>query len=229
MASQSADMESANQTVLSYHDSLLRLSDVNLLKGPLWINDAIIGFYYEYLTHEYEKDGDIQLLFVSPPVTQLLKLSDHTRYNTFLDIIDVKNYNFIFFPLNNCASMQQPGGTHWSLLIYSRVDEMCYHYDSFVACGNSSVASDFARNLTRHFLGKRERRFTEMTCPQQNNSDDCGLHVLCLTDVISRHILRTSKISDCDYGTILEMVQHKRTQLLNLIETLRTTCPTDNE
>ena len=33
--------------VLSFHDCLLRESDVNLLDEPYWLNDKIIEFAYE--------------------------------------------------------------------------------------------------------------------------------------------------------------------------------------
>lgn len=36
-----------DSSVLSYHDSLLKESDVSLLDGPRWLNDKIIGFYFE--------------------------------------------------------------------------------------------------------------------------------------------------------------------------------------
>jgi len=36
-------------TVLSFHDSLLRQSDVALLHGTEWLNDKLIGFYFEYV------------------------------------------------------------------------------------------------------------------------------------------------------------------------------------
>lgn len=221
--------EEEDQVVLSYHDSLLRLSDVNLLKGTHWLNDAVIGFYYEYLTQQYQKDGNTPLLFMNPPLTQLLRMENPTNYCTFLDTVDAKNYSFVFFPLNNCDSLVSPGGTHWSLLVYSRADQMCYHYDSSSTFINSFIAFDFTMNLIKYFLGKPRRRYNEMISPYQTNGHDCGLHILCLTDVISRHILRTSKISDCDFGAIPEMVQHKRIQLLNLIETIKSTHSTDNE
>ena len=39
--------EMADAVVLSYHDSLLKESDVSLLTGPRWLNDRVIGFYLE--------------------------------------------------------------------------------------------------------------------------------------------------------------------------------------
>lgn len=40
-------MDLADETVLSFHDSLLKRSDVALLEGGQWLNDKIIGFYFE--------------------------------------------------------------------------------------------------------------------------------------------------------------------------------------
>ena len=35
------------EVILSFHDSLLRRSDVELLRGRGWLNDRLIGFYFE--------------------------------------------------------------------------------------------------------------------------------------------------------------------------------------
>lgn len=43
-----------DKVALSYYDSLLRESDVALLIGANWINDKIIGFYFELDTTLYE-------------------------------------------------------------------------------------------------------------------------------------------------------------------------------
>lgn len=37
------------QTVLTYHDHTLYEEDLVLLKPPHWLNDKLIGFYYESL------------------------------------------------------------------------------------------------------------------------------------------------------------------------------------
>lgn len=208
-----------NDIVLSYHDYLLRISDVALLERNDWLNDIIIGFYFEYLNQQYGKDS--QLLFIGPEVAQLLKMQDSSQYNIFLDPIEATHYNFIFFPLNDCDS-NEAGGSHWSLLIYSHMEKMCYHFDSSSINGFS--AKKLARKVTKYFLEKAERRYIEMDCPQQNNNYDCGLYVLCLADVISRHALRNSKVSDCECSIVTEMVPKKRTDLLKLIYDLKNTC-----
>lgn len=208
-----------NNIMLSYHDYLLRASDIALLERNDWLNDIIIGFYFEYLNEQYRKDNN-QLLFIGPEVAQLLKMQDSSQYNIFLDPIEATSYDFIFFPINDCDSYEA-GGSHWSLLIYSRLEKMCYHFDSSSGI-NGSSAKKLARKLTKYFLEKQEKRYIEMDCPQQNNSYDCGLYVLCLADVISKHAIRNSKISDCDCSIITEMVPKKRTNLLKLIDNLKT-------
>lgn len=208
-----------NDIVLSYHDYLLRISDVALLERNDWLNDVIIGFYFEYLNQQYRNDK--QLLFIGPEVAQLLKMQDPSHYNIFLDPIEATNYNFIFFPLNDCDS-NKAGGSHWSLLIYSHLEKMCYHFDSSSNI-NGSSAKKLARKVTKYFLEKSEKRYIEMNCPQQNNSYDCGLYVLCLADVLSRYAITNSKVSDCDCSIVAEMVPKKRTDLVKLIYDLKST------
>lgn len=208
-----------NDIVLSYHDYLLRASDVALLERNDWLNDIIIGFYFEYLNQQYRKDS--RLLFIGPEVAQLLKMQDSSQYNIFLDPVEATNCDFIFFPLNDCDS-NEAGGSHWSLLIYSHIEKKCYHFDSSSGI-NSFSAKKLARKVTKYFLEKQERKYIEMGCPQQNNSYDCGLYVLCLADVTSRHAIRNSKISDCNCNIVTEMVPKKRSDLLKLIYDLKTT------
>lgn len=213
--------------VLSYHDYLLRSSDVSLLKKNEWLNDNIIGFYFEYLQQQFTKNDKKQLLFIGPSLTQLLKgvVEEVSQYHIFFDPIDAKSYDFLFFPLNDCESIEA-GGSHWSLLIFSRTEEMCYHFDSSCKM-NSFVARVFAKKIIKYFLGKNETRYIEMDCPQQNNGYDCGLFVLCLADVISKCVLRASKITDCDCSIVTKMVPQKRNDLLKLIDDLKAEISTD--
>ncbi|XP_070530197.1 sentrin-specific protease 8 isoform X2 [Cardiocondyla obscurior] len=178
-----------NDIVLSYHDYLLRNSDVALLQRNDWLNDTIIGFYFEYLNQQYNKES--QLLFIGPEVAQLLKMQHPSQYNIFLEPIGATNYKFIFFPLNNCDS-NEPGGTHWSLLIYSHLEKICYHFDSSSGVNNSS-AKKLALKIIKYFQQNQDGKYIEMASPQQTNGYDCGLHVLCLADVISVHALKSSK------------------------------------
>lgn len=58
--------------ILDYGDSLIRESEITILKTGQWLNDAVIGFYFEYLSNQSGDDNS--LMFYGPGVTQLLKL-----------------------------------------------------------------------------------------------------------------------------------------------------------
>ena len=65
-------IDMTDSPVLSYHDSLLRQSDVSLLSPPNWLNDQVIGFAFDYFARE-EFDTN-KIAFVEPAVTQMIKL-----------------------------------------------------------------------------------------------------------------------------------------------------------
>lgn len=213
-------LKNDNEIVLSYHDSLLRKSDVKLLQGPYWINDTIIGFYFEYLEKKYSSLGSKESLFISPELTQLLKLTEASSYEILLDPIDAKSSSFIFFPLNNCDSRESAGGSHWSLLIYSHPEKTCYHFDSSKGL-NAAVAKSFAKSILTFFCGKGSGNYSEMNNPQQDNGYDCGLYVLCIADLIVDHAIAQRNVKSCSLDKLKLIVNGKRKEILELIDNLR--------
>ena len=212
----------SDKIVLSYYDCLLRASDVALLQQPNWLNDVIIGFYFEYLDKRFNKNGRTELYFISPELTQLLKMTDPSQYGAFFDTVSVSECKCILFPLNNCDSKDAAGGSHWSLLVYCKRDKTCYHFDSSTGY-NGSIASKFASNVMSYLLDKDEpaKQFIEPDCPQQDNGYDCGIYVLCVTDVIIRYVIETGKVNGCDCSEAKKLVLTKRTKLLDLIHELK--------
>ncbi|XP_060816849.1 sentrin-specific protease 8-like [Bombus pascuorum] len=214
--------DSSNEIILSYYDCLLRASDVELLQGSHWLNDVIIGFYFEYLDETFNKNEKRDFYFISPELTQLLKMTEPDQYIIFLDPFSISECKCILFPLNNCDKKDTAGGTHWSLLIFCKGDKTCYHFDSAKGY-NGSIASQFAENVMSCVLDKNEpnKRFVEVNSPQQDNGYDCGVYVLCLADIITNHILKNENMNGCNYDQVKELVRTKRTDLLNLINDLK--------
>jgi Ulp1 family protease len=52
----------ADRVVLDYNNSLLKESDIKLLQGSNWLNDTLIGFWFEYLEHEVFNDKSLCLI-----------------------------------------------------------------------------------------------------------------------------------------------------------------------
>ncbi|EDW77057.1 uncharacterized protein Dwil_GK22166 [Drosophila willistoni] len=205
----------ADPISLSFHDACLRMSDVQLLQGPHWLNDQILSFYYEYLTHvKYKSNSD--LYFIAPEVTQCMKYMDEQELNQLLGQNDAATKPFIFFVLNDNETTEA-GGTHWSLLVFSRPEKTFYHFDSY-GNNNTSNSMELMHKL-KGVLGVRQARFKPMRCLQQTNNYDCGIHVICMTDLISDYLNRYEVIVGLP-SLHIDTVKAKRTELLKLILSL---------
>ncbi|PSN54914.1 Sentrin-specific protease 8 [Blattella germanica] len=206
---------SDNPVVLSFHETLLHKSDVDLLDGPHWLNDNIISFYFEYLEKIAYKDEE-KFLFISPDVTQCLKISPAAELGIFLDPLEIKKRHFIFMALNDCEIVESPGGSHWSLLVYSKPEETFYHFDS-QSGSNFKQAWKLTSNLLTYLSCPAD--FQEFGSLQQANGYDCGIHVLCNVDLIADFCAKYGKVKGCGKAQEFQ-VATKRTEVLDLIESL---------
>ncbi|RZC32768.1 sentrin-specific protease 8 [Asbolus verrucosus] len=204
--------------VLSYDESLLRKSDVDLLHGPYWLNDNIISFYFEYLKNTFKSAPYI--LFISPEVTQCIKIIPSSQMKVFLDPLESKSKQYIFFAFNDNERPQTVGGTHWSLLLFSRADKTVYHYDSSRG-SNNEQAEHFARKLFAYFDIKGE--FSEEVSLQQTNGYDCGIYLICNAEHLAKHLAahHTTKNYYNSNEELCNSVSTMRYQIVNIIEKLR--------
>lgn len=208
-----------NPVVLNYHESLVRQSDIDILKGPCWLNDTIISFYFEYLEVDRFK-RDRSLLFVSPQVTQCIKMAPILELDVFLGPLEGDKRQFIFFALNNNEETETAGGTHWSLLVFSRPESMFLHFDSSRGV-NQDQAYELSHKLKHYFgIEKNLGRVGEPLCLQQANSYDCGIYVLCYAEHIAACALGRGVIEGAPPLEKSE-VRQKREEILNIIDFLR--------
>ncbi|XP_013148083.1 PREDICTED: sentrin-specific protease 8 [Papilio polytes] len=108
----------------------------------------------------------------------------------FLEPLNISTKEFVFFALNDNNSPDMAGGSHWSLLVYSKMESCFFHLDSSSG-SNHNVAWDFASHLMS-YLGKRGTiSFSDKECHQQSNGYDCGIHVICNTEVLAHCASKT--------------------------------------
>ncbi|XP_062131403.1 sentrin-specific protease 8-like [Drosophila sulfurigaster albostrigata] len=205
----------ADPISLSFHDSCLRMSDVQLLHGPRWLNDQIFGFYYEYLSHvKYKNNNDMH--FVTPEVTQCMKYMDETEINMIFEENKAPQKSFVFFALND-NEKSKSGGAYWSLLVLSRPEKTFFHFDSY---GNNNTGpSKEIMNQVKEMFGFRQAKFRPMRCLQQVNGYDCAIHVICMTDLIADYVNRYEVIEGLPL-LHMDTVKAKRAELLKLIISL---------
>lgn len=215
-----------DRTVLDYHNTLLRESDVKLLTGPHWLNDQLISFYLEYLEHHTFQNAR-GLLFISPEVVQCLKFVSREEMSSLLEPLNATGKSFIFLPLNDNNEVRA-GGHHWSLLVFSRPDATFFYYDSLSSLGTSlRPLRPFLVDLS-NAIDCPEIDVRQGDCAKQNNSYDCGIHVLCNIECLARRALKYNSLDDNSNATTEEdpnkltnqKIRQKRQEILNLIQKL---------
>ncbi|XP_046969235.1 sentrin-specific protease 8 [Vanessa cardui] len=206
-----------SSVVLSFHEILLHESDVELLGGPHWLNDTVISFYFEYLEKVLFKNAN-EILFVSPEVTQCIKMVQASEISIFLEPLDIDTKKFVFFALNDNNSPDKAGGSHWSLLVFSKTENCFYHFDSSSG-SNHDVAWDFASHLMSYWKKGGTINFVDKECLQQNNGYDCGVHVICNTERLATHAQNHQEINSCEMSVKINP-NIKRKEILGIIHNL---------
>ncbi|XP_001640237.2 sentrin-specific protease 8 [Nematostella vectensis] len=200
--------------VLNFYESLLRKSDVALLEPGQWLNDNLIGFMFEYFEHVEFRDGSKDLLFLSPGVTQLIKLTRGVELMAILEPLNLPKYQRVFFAVNNNEVKMSTGGSHWSLLVYCKRSNIFSHYDS-LSEANSNAAKELA-NQVGLILKDPGPSYEEALCPQQENGSDCGVYVIGITEHLCKQCTGETTVKLIDAVTPAAIAR-RRQQMKELI------------
>ena len=203
-----------DSVILSYGDTLLRQSDLNIIQTDQWLNDQIIGFFFEFCqTDKFSGSGCI---FPGPEVAQCIKLIAADQLSVSLEPLDLSSHTAVFLPVNNNRDPCSPGGSHWSLLILDNRDNVFYHFDSSRG-GNSSQAKALAGKLSQY--RGIELNIKEVEVTQQKNGFDCGIHLLINAERVASNIKNYASLGDIK--TLQDPVTNKRSELIELIHELQ--------
>ncbi|TDG39252.1 hypothetical protein AWZ03_014326 [Drosophila navojoa] len=206
----------ADPILASLSKNALRMSDVQLLHGPHWLNDAILNFYFAYLEEiKYKSNSDF--LFVTPEMSQcMLYMDDKELHGLLVSQHQVLRKPFLFMAVNDSESRDR-GGAHWSLVVASRPDKSFFHFDSYGG-GNTSSSMELVNNI-KDVLEMQHARFRGMRCLQQSNDYDCGIHVICMADQITDYVNRFDSV-DGVQPLHQDVIKAKRNQLIKLVASL---------
>lgn len=213
----------SRQVVLSFHDACLRRSDIDLLIGPYWLNDEIIGFAYEYFLREKFSNLIDRIAFISPSVTQLIKFYDHETLSAIFESLDLNRKLLVFFPVNDNSSNELAGGSHWSLLVYRRSNDSFTHFDSISGSGNTEIANSIARNIAS-IVGSQKStnpKIKAADCTRQKNGYDCGIFCILFTEKLAEQFLENGDVELLDLGDVsIEEISTYRKKLKTIIDDL---------
>lgn len=151
----------------------------------------------------------------------LMKEPDTTSIRSALP--NFEHATHIFLPINDARYVNEAeGGSHWSLLLVSKIDRVAFHYDSL---GGSN--RDDARVATRALekVLRSPLRFLHLEdTPQQENGSDCGVFVC----ILMRHLLIKRLLSANAKEKVSMSMSNKmvdsnggRKEMMKIIESLR--------
>lgn len=213
-------MASEGEIILEYHNTLLRKTDVESLNAAQWLNDNIISFWFEYLENNLYATNAQNIGFISPQVSQFIKSAAECStqiadVHIMLESLNLKTKDLILLPISDCPTNSRSiGGSHWSLLVFVASNQTFEHYDSFHGSINHLHARSVFSVLRDFLITDKKNcfdlKFTEMTCIQQTNSYDCGIHIMLNAEALCRKMFTTDNRKLLDIVTPLAVSQARK-------------------
>ncbi|GJN09452.1 hypothetical protein PR202_ga27459 [Eleusine coracana subsp. coracana] len=154
--------------ILSYCDVVLIRSDLDVLRGPRFINDRIIAFYFAHLSATFAPGDDADLLLLPPSIPYLLS-----------SLPDAASVDAVAEPLrlrSPAASRCSPRGAAPRFV----------HHDSIRGAPNLPVAHRLAEELGPLLADASGKvpPLVEGPTPGQTNGYDCGVYVMAVARAI---------------------------------------------
>lgn len=169
--------------------STITIARTDELLGKKWLTDGTIQAYFEILNSCIL--SSYRAVAINPVLSHAIKCVDDFKH--FVEPHNLVSKDFIIIPVNDSVVLDQAGGSHWSVLFYSKHDHHFYHYDS-VNNFNESHAKLIAKKLSSFLKNdESEPRFTSVKGPQQSNGYDCGVYMICVTEVLICDIVKSGK------------------------------------
>ncbi|KAI1291852.1 Sentrin-specific protease 8 [Halotydeus destructor] len=218
-------MASEGAIVLNFHDTLLRTSDVSTLDDGQWLNDNVIGFWFEYLEYKEFSEFADSVSFIGPQVAQFIKsAAENSSFEqevlAVLSTMDLKTKQLILLPINDQSTTTfTVGGSHWTLLVYNGNLKSFEHFDSTCSGSNGVEAQSVAKILQKAISPETQFRYAEAKCNRQTNGFDCGIHLIVNAENVCEKVLRDNPKSLFELSSE-KIKTNQRKRLIELINTL---------
>jgi hypothetical protein len=134
-----------DQIVLTTDDVTVRQSDLDSCE--CWLTDIILSFAYSELERSLHAPTKAQVGLVQASTVFMGNVLEGADLATIVANLKLSTKAFVFLPINNNADPDRArGGSHWSLLVYSRTANEFWYFDS---CNNMNQSA--AMHVARSF------------------------------------------------------------------------------
>lgn len=170
---------------VSYHSSVLYPEDLNVLRSNYWFNDAVITWWFEWLTHSIFPGENVAFIHPSAVALALFEDDEDDRLSA-LTPLKLNEASTIFIPVNDSEDASAPAqGSHWSLLAVVRETGLCVHADSG-AMGIKRVREVVDRFRPLIFgASSIPPKLIELAAPRQRDGYSCGAFVCAFAEALA--------------------------------------------
>ena len=176
-----------SRILLTYYSATLRQEDLMLVSPGNWLNDQVILFYFEYLTHSHCREDCI---LIDPCTAFVILIEDDLEdLQESLSQLDFSRKKFVILPVIDHLNRATRGGSHWTLLVMDIQVGAAYYYDSMNGDGrNKSNALNILEKFSRVLrIDVPNLEIIRIKYPQ-NNGCDCGVYVLMVAEQVYKDL-----------------------------------------
>lgn len=172
-------------TVQKLTNDLKNINVNNSWNRNKWLEDSVINSYFTAMEDSIKTS---EILFLGPSATLAIRFSTPETCKELLQQTKYSICKYVFLCISDCSvANKQDSGSHWSLLFFDKLNKIAYHLDSLQTM-NKPSAEIVASNL-----GIKPACVIDVPCTQQQNSFECGLHVLANAKYIVHHYCMQNK------------------------------------
>ncbi|ODQ78535.1 hypothetical protein BABINDRAFT_20337, partial [Babjeviella inositovora NRRL Y-12698] len=199
--------------ILQFEGVSIYKDDVSNLRDDEWLNDNDISFVYELLEayqltklsrkmarRAYGKPANPHtILLLRPSMVFLLAQSRGDEVALLKGVLPpLEKADFIFLPVNDNSDPELvEGGSHWSLIVISILDDKAFVIDTLDAANHRE-----ARHIVKqvgYYLGNPSIDIEELKVPQQINGSDCGILVSQISAILAGKLVNAKDDHTIDF------------------------------
>ena len=204
-------------SLLSCRESNLFKEDYESMNDKKYITDGGIQFYIQSLWERIEDDmKDKKVKIVSPSISHYIQSHDSKKaIRNMINDMEFNDSEWIIYPINNKVDVEKDGGTHWSLLVYRKIDNTYLHYDPIEGV-NEIHAKRLIANLIdidsfdeEGNMPKKE----EVVWERQKGGYDCGVFTMMYATTVLENIKEGRMVEDNSH------IRYKSDELRMLLRT----------
>ena len=208
---------------LKHGDVNLTEEDIQSLRIGQSVTDGIIALYMKLLEEAFEPivKGDRTRL-LNPNMTHLFKLGKKADVMEEKIMLNIKESEWVLYPINNKMDDHEiSGGSHWSLLLYSKKDRTYYHFDPIESLNEGHAKHMILNTLDYDTFEEGLPSYVEMNCERQTNGYDCGPYIMMYMATILENIRMGNDINKFNFNYSVPLCKgatNKRVWLQNIIK-----------